>query len=978
MASTPQVGIALSADNTNLFAGLQEATAGLKSFGNDVSSNFKGLTSSITNLTSPIAAVTAGFAALAGAVAGIKKAVDETVALNLETNKLAVMLGTTLEKAGAYKTALAQMGISSEDFTSALARLEMRLTKSPELFEKQGIAVKDANGAMLPTTEVLNNITLKYNSLGTQQEKNAMLATLFGKSWQNMLPIMRLTSDKIAEAAKINEEFGLTISPESVARARAYEESMNTMGLAFTGIGRAIGDAVMPKLKAFADWIVSIAPPIIAGFKSTMAALGEIFTTVGKVIYTLGEAIVDVIQFFGSFEAKGEETEESFLTFGNVMKGVQVVFIGIGTAIKQLEIIFKGLLGTVATVITGVANVISSALTGHFSEAKQAGIKAMDELKAQYTKTTDEMLTEAVSAKDKIDAVWAAPAKTKEKDPGTAKVVAEKKTASEMMEIFKAELEARRVAKAKELGVNVEFYQLDKAEVLKFWEAKKAISAQDPKLEKEVLAEVHSARKAAGTEALALAKSTMDAEIVTAKNNYEGQKAAAEKYFQFVKGQYAKNAPEYKEATKKLEEIEQKHQEELFNIAIKGSNTQEKIQLKGLDEQLAEVKIQHQKHELSNMEFFQAEKALEEKRFAIQKEAADDRLALTIKEGNQEKIMAAQDAVEILNAEHDKQAKLTAAAIEGEQKRLSGEGAFAQGFKIWLDKERDMASLYQSSMEKVMGGIEQGMTSAISGILSGTMKMQDVLKAVWKDISSAIIGAISQILVKKTMLAVFDNAQTTKDTAASTKNIAMTHAETGAIALKNAAIASGSAIQIANTAATTANTGVQAAEVAAMDTATVSATLLASAETWAAYAPYAWIGAGAAAGQIVEMMASMTATAGQATALTALAQGTLVTSPTQALLGEAGPELVLPKQTAMDWMKQVYADVKASVNSASAFASGNYAPATAAAGASGPVSNSSFTLAGTNYFIGDSRSGLDNAAKALAQLNNHYNFNNPH
>ena len=58
MADSPNVKVGVSVDNTNLFSGLQEATAGIKSFGKDIESNFKGLTSSITNMIAPLTAIT--------------------------------------------------------------------------------------------------------------------------------------------------------------------------------------------------------------------------------------------------------------------------------------------------------------------------------------------------------------------------------------------------------------------------------------------------------------------------------------------------------------------------------------------------------------------------------------------------------------------------------------------------------------------------------------------------------------------------------------------------------------------------------------------------------------------------------------------------------------------------------------------------------------------------------------------------------
>lgn len=121
----------------------------------------------------------------------------------------------------------------------------------------------------------------------------------------------------------------------------------------------------------------------------------------------------------------------------------------------------------------------------------------------------------------------------------------------------------------------------------------------------------------------------------------------------------------------------------------------------------------------------------------------------------------------------------------------------------------------------------------------------------------------------------------------------------------------------AKTAATatgaTTRTAIVAAETKASAALTVASLDLAVAEIFAAHAGIPFAGVAIAQGLIATMMAAYAAfaamaqtmvTATQLTA-TAMAEGGMVEKPTLTLIGEAGPELVAPKQTFIDVIKGV-------------------------------------------------------------------------
>ena len=239
-------------------------------------------------------------------------------------------------------------------------------------------------------------------------------------------------------------------------------------------------------------------------------------------------------------------------------------------------------------------------------------------------------------------------------------------------------------------------------------------------------------------------------------------------------------------------------------------------------------------------------------------------------EGVQRRIEEAKREFAAVNAER-KKAGLAAIADSVLQSRLqqidtsrqSGTSGMLAGVRAFVQQSGNAFERWKGGVLSVLGGVQSSFAHVFQGILSGQMNFSQALKSLWKGITSAIIGALANIaaqyIAASVAQAIFGAASTT---AAS-----------------------------AQTAATTQT---------------------AAAETWAAYAPFPFIGQGLATAQIAIMLASIAA-AGGASKVVAHAQGGLIDRPMLALMGEVpgSREIVAPETTFKDWAGNLTANIVA-------------------------------------------------------------------
>lgn len=289
MADNPEpIEVSIVARIQGLLDGLGQATAGVKGATAEMQGSFSGLQKTIENLKAPFIAITA---LLAGG-AMFKEAISSTVEWTMEVNKLSKVLNTTTQDASAWGVMLHTLGVSGEDLGGIVQRLQARVNTGAKAFDLWHVATKNAQGGALPMAQVIENMATKYQSLSTDQEKNTMLQELSGRAWMSMLPIMRMTADRMAEAREEAEKLHLVVGPEGVAKVREYQESMRKLDLIQKSLQIQVGNALLPTLTSLGIWLGETGPGMAAGMAAVLKSLVTGFITLKGMVEITAEVMM--------------------------------------------------------------------------------------------------------------------------------------------------------------------------------------------------------------------------------------------------------------------------------------------------------------------------------------------------------------------------------------------------------------------------------------------------------------------------------------------------------------------------------------------------------------------------------------------------------------------------------------------------------------------------------------------------------------
>ncbi len=310
-----------------------------------------------------------------------------------------------------------------------------------EALKTLGVSATDSNGNLRSAEDVFNDVIGALGGVENEAERDALAMTLFGKSAQDLNPLIDAGSDAIAGFAEEAHEVGYVLDEEALGSLGAVDDSFQRMQTTMTATRNQIVAKMAPalasggeQLLAFAqsvNWqkvgeiigavvskIASYIPSIIATVKSVVSymqsnvipTVERVWTTVEPVMSKIGDLAAEVfpqmVEIIGAaLEAISKAIDfawpyiETVVTntinnvrnvINIVMKLLQGDWRGAWDAIKklvtdrikQVQTTIKTVFTAIKTTATTIWNGIKTAIAGPIDAAKTAVSNAINNIKS--------------------------------------------------------------------------------------------------------------------------------------------------------------------------------------------------------------------------------------------------------------------------------------------------------------------------------------------------------------------------------------------------------------------------------------------------------------------------------------------------------------------------------------------------------------------------------------------------------------------
>ena len=274
----------------------------LKEAGNDADASggkFEKLGSIVKGVA---AAMGAALAAIGTAsVAAGKALVDMTVEAAAYADEMitqSTVTGMSVESLQAYAYAADLVDVSLDTLTGSMAKNVKSMSnaaqgsaKYAEAYEKLGVSVTNADGSLRNSEEVYWEVIDALGRVSNETERDTIAMQLFGKSAQELNPLIAQGSEGIAALTEEAKRMGAVLSEETIEKLGAFDDSVQRLKQGSEAAKRVMGTVLLPQLQTLADDGVAL----LGQFTSGLAEAGTDFEKISEVIGQTVGGLVSII-----------------------------------------------------------------------------------------------------------------------------------------------------------------------------------------------------------------------------------------------------------------------------------------------------------------------------------------------------------------------------------------------------------------------------------------------------------------------------------------------------------------------------------------------------------------------------------------------------------------------------------------------------------------------------------------------------------
>ena len=256
---------------------------------------------------------------------------------------------------------------SITQFTNRLRGADKDSSAVAVALQKLGISTKDLEGNTRPIPEMYEEVISKLSGVANESDRNILASTLFGKSFSEMVPLLKAGSRELSRLRKEANDLGVVMSNEDVAAARKFGDVIDSLKLQFQAMGYQIGKVFMPIIQnglvpLFKDVISpvvkSVVIPVFQGFANAIKIIKDNIQAFMPIIVAAGAAMATYILI-----TKGALVIEALSKAWRIASASLALFRAGAklTTIAQMALNKSFLLSPITWIVAGVAALAAAA-----------------------------------------------------------------------------------------------------------------------------------------------------------------------------------------------------------------------------------------------------------------------------------------------------------------------------------------------------------------------------------------------------------------------------------------------------------------------------------------------------------------------------------------------------------------------------------------------------------------------------------------
>jgi len=207
-------------------------------------------------------AIKSGLKALASGLSSVASSFTDALkngsayADNLLT--MSTQTGVSVESLQKYNAICELVDVSTETLTGSMAKNIKSMASGKDAYDRLGVSVKDANGNLRDSETVYWESIDALSKIEDSTQRDALAMEIFGKSAQELNPLIAQGSAGIKELSKEAEKMGAVLSQEGMEALGALDDEMQKSAVISQATGNILASAFAPAVSSMLSGVNDI------------------------------------------------------------------------------------------------------------------------------------------------------------------------------------------------------------------------------------------------------------------------------------------------------------------------------------------------------------------------------------------------------------------------------------------------------------------------------------------------------------------------------------------------------------------------------------------------------------------------------------------------------------------------------------------------------------------------------------------------
>lgn len=367
-----EIFASLKLDTSEYDSSLNNAEGTAESFGSKLG---KGLAvASSVGVTAVTAVATATTAVTGAMVAGVK----ETAEYGDNIDKMSQKMGLTAEAYQEWDAVMQHSGTTMETMKASMKTLANAVESGNEAFERIGLTQEQL--AEMSQQDIFEATIAGLQNIEDTTQRTYLAGQLLGRGATELGALLNTSAEETQAMRDRIHELGGVMSDEAVKASAGFQDSLQDMQTAFSGLQRGLLSEMLPSITTVMDGLGNIfagedelgLEQVGEGIDALLASMGNVLPKIieigSSIVQTLASAIVENLPKLFSLVSENLKSLADFLPgfIGELVNSLvvlipdalQTVFDVVISLMNGLSELLPELIPTVVEMLTGLVEII--------------------------------------------------------------------------------------------------------------------------------------------------------------------------------------------------------------------------------------------------------------------------------------------------------------------------------------------------------------------------------------------------------------------------------------------------------------------------------------------------------------------------------------------------------------------------------------------------------------------------------------------